>query len=89
MPFRFYPCFAAGLAYYIALKRAPEKAVLLKQLYEEEFLRASNQNVKVLLKNKTDEAFDKGIFGAPSFLINNKIFWGQDRLDFVIAEAKK
>ncbi len=53
------------------------------------FLRASNQNVKVLLKNKTDEAFDKGIFGAPSFLINNKIFWGQDRLDFVIAEAKK
>ena len=53
------------------------------------FLRASNQNVKVLLKNKTDEAFNKGIFGAPSFLINNKIFWGQDRLDFVIAEAKK
>ena len=44
MPFRFYPCFAAGLAYYIALKRAPEKAVLLKQLYEEEFLRASNQD---------------------------------------------
>ena len=53
------------------------------------FLRASNQNVKTLLKSKTDEAFNKGIFGAPSFLINNKIFWGQDRLDFVIAEAKK
>ena len=40
MPFRFYPCFAAGLAYYIAVKRAPEKAQLLKQLYEEEFDRA-------------------------------------------------
>ena len=34
------PCFAAGLAYYIAIKRAPEKAQLLKQLYEEEFDRA-------------------------------------------------
>ena len=40
MPFRFYPCFAAGLAYYIAIKRAPEKAQLLKQIYEEEFDRA-------------------------------------------------
>jgi hypothetical protein len=40
MPFRFYPCFAAGLAYYIAIKRAPEKVQLLKQAYEEEFERA-------------------------------------------------
>jgi hypothetical protein len=40
MPFRFYPCFAAGLAYYIAIKRAPEKVQLLKQVYEEEFDRA-------------------------------------------------
>ena len=40
MPFRFYPCFAAGLAYYIAIKRAPEKVQLLKQIYEEEFDRA-------------------------------------------------
>ena len=40
MPFMFYPCFAAGLAYYIAIKRAPEKVQLLKQAYEEEFERA-------------------------------------------------
>jgi len=44
MPFRFYPCLAAGLAYYIALKRAPEKVTLLKQLYEEEFQRALSQD---------------------------------------------
>jgi len=44
VPFRFYPCLAAGLAYYIALKRAPEKVQLLKQLYEEEFLRALAQD---------------------------------------------
>ena len=40
MPFRFYPCLAAGLAYYISLKRAPERTGLLKGLYEEEFQRA-------------------------------------------------
>ncbi len=53
------------------------------------FLRSSNQNIKALLKKKTDEAYEKGIFGAPTFLVNNKIFWGQDRLEFAIAEAKK
>ena len=35
MPFRFYPCFAAGLAYYIAIKKAPDRAILLKEMYEE------------------------------------------------------
>jgi len=40
MPFRFYPCFAAGLAYYISIKRAPDRTALLKQMYEEEFDRA-------------------------------------------------
>jgi len=44
IPFRFYPCLAAGLAYYIALKRAPEKVAMLKQLYEEEFERALSQD---------------------------------------------
>jgi hypothetical protein len=42
MPFRFYPCFAAGLAYYISVKKAPEKSGMLKQMYEEEFERASS-----------------------------------------------
>ena len=36
VPFRFYPCLAAGLAYYISLKRAPERVQLLKAVYEEE-----------------------------------------------------
>ena len=44
MPYRFYPCLAAGLAYYISLKKAPERTPMLKQLYEEEFLRAMNQD---------------------------------------------
>ncbi len=44
MPFRFYPCLAAGLAYYMSLKRAPERTGLLKGLYEEEFQRALSQD---------------------------------------------
>ena len=40
VPFRFYPCLAAGLAYYIAIKRAPDRIQLLKSVYEEEFDRA-------------------------------------------------
>jgi hypothetical protein len=44
MPFRFYPCLAAGLAYYISLKRAPDRAQMLKALYEDEFARALAQD---------------------------------------------
>ena len=40
VPFRFYPCLAAGLAYYISMKRAPDRIQLLKASYEEEFERA-------------------------------------------------
>ena len=44
MPFRFYPCLAAGLSYYIALKKAPDRVTMLKGFYEEEFARAADQD---------------------------------------------
>ena len=44
MPFRFYPCLAAGLAYYLALKRAPNRVQMLKAVYEEEFDRAATED---------------------------------------------
>ena len=44
VPFRFYPCLSAGLAYYIALKRAPDRVQILKGIYEEEFARAADQD---------------------------------------------
>ena len=44
MPFRFYPCLAAGLAYYISMKRAPDRIQLLKAVYEEEFERARTED---------------------------------------------
>ena len=53
------------------------------------FLRTASSSIKESLRKKTNEAYENGIFGAPSFISNNKIFWGQDRLDFVLNEAKK
>ena len=44
VPFRFYPCLVAGLAYYIAQKRAPDRIQILKGMYEEEFQRALEQD---------------------------------------------
>ena len=44
MPFRFYPCMVAGLAYHLAVKRAPERVPLLKAAYEEEFQRAAEED---------------------------------------------
>ena len=44
MPFRFFPCMVAGLAYYMAMKRAPERVQLLKTVYEEEFQRAADED---------------------------------------------
>ena len=45
--------------------------------------------IKDKLKDNTQEAHDNEIFGAPSFVVNNKIFWGQDRLEFALDEYNK
>ena len=50
------------------------------------FENISNQLIKDLLKELTNEAFKKELFGAPTFVVNNKIFWGQDRLGYAIEE---
>jgi 2-hydroxychromene-2-carboxylate isomerase len=45
--------------------------------------------IKDGLKKVTQEAHDKEIFGAPTFVVNGKIFWGQDRLEFALDEYRK
>ena len=50
---------------------------------------ATDQKIKDKLRKITEDAFKKGIFGAPTFLVNKKIFWGQDRLSYAIDEVKK
>ena len=52
-------------------------------------LRSTSSMIKDSLREKTSDAYKKGIFGAPSFVVNNKVFWGQDRLEFVLNEAIK
>ena len=42
--------------------------------------------IKEKLKQLTSLAFKKNIFGAPTFIVNKKIFWGQDRLDYALDE---
>ena len=44
------------------------------------------QKIKDELKQLTNLAFDMDIFGAPTFVVNQKIFWGQDRLDYALDE---
>ena len=45
--------------------------------------------IKDELKTVTQAAHDREIFGAPTFVVNNKIFWGQDRLEFALDEYNK
>ncbi len=60
-----------------------EKTGIIKN----EFFEKINQiEIKNKLKEFTDKAFEKDVFGAPTFIVNNKIFWGQDRLEYAIDE---
>jgi 2-hydroxychromene-2-carboxylate isomerase len=53
----------------------------------EKFLNViKEQSIKDALKNATNEAFKKEVFGAPTFIANNKIFWVQDRLEYAVEE---
>ena len=53
---------------------------------KEYFKSIKDQSIKDKLINLTTEAFQKEVFGTPTFIINNKIFWGQDRLEYAIEE---
>tara|TARA_B100000029_G_scaffold473792_1_gene515494 strand:+ start:366 stop:950 length:585 start_codon:yes stop_codon:yes gene_type:complete len=50
------------------------------------FKNIENIKIKEKLRELTNNAFEKDIFGAPTFVVNNKIFWGQDRLDYALDE---
>ena len=60
------------------------------QIDSEDFFKSiKEQSIKDKLKNLTSEAFKKEVFGAPTFVVNNKIFWGQDRLEYALDELNK
>jgi 2-hydroxychromene-2-carboxylate isomerase len=49
--------------------------------------RAGDEHVKQELRTRTDEAIERGVFGAPTCFVGGERLWGQDRLDFVIRAA--
>jgi len=53
------------------------------------YKKIKDQKIKDRLKILTQDAFDKDIFGAPTFVVNKKIFWGQDRLEYALDEYNK
>jgi 2-hydroxychromene-2-carboxylate isomerase len=53
-------------------------------------LEASNDPAnKEALKQQTEEAAARGLFGAPSFIVGEELFWGNDRLETALAWAKR
>ena len=56
---------------------------------KEFFKSIREQHIKNKLKKLTSEAFEKEVFGVPTFIVNNKIFWGQDRLEYALEEINK
>ena len=50
------------------------------------FEKIKQQSIKDELKKLTSDAFKKEVFGAPTFIVNKKIFWGQDRLEYALEE---
>ncbi len=65
------------------LENILKKCLIDKNIF---FNDIKNDKVKEELKRLTNNAFEKDIFGAPTFIVNNKIFWGQDRLDYALDE---
>jgi 2-hydroxychromene-2-carboxylate isomerase/predicted cupin superfamily sugar epimerase len=50
--------------------------------------RAADADIKERLRARTEEAWERGIVGAPSFLVGGEVFWGQDRLEEALAWAE-
>jgi 2-hydroxychromene-2-carboxylate isomerase len=49
--------------------------------------RALSEENKLALRRQTEEARQRGLFGAPTFFVGDEMFWGNDRLDDALAHA--
>jgi len=50
---------------------------------------ANSQEVREELREMTSRAAERGVFGVPTFFVNQEMFWGKDRLDFVEQRLKR
>ena len=51
--------------------------------FKELSLLAKSEKVSKIYADNTEEAVEKNVFGAPTYIFNNELFWGQDRLEFL------
>lgn len=76
-------------AYWVDGRDVADPAVVSRVLDEQGLdgegavARASDDDIKWALRERTDEAVARGVFGAPTFFVDGEMYWGQDRLDFV------
>ena len=50
---------------------------------------ALNDEIRKEYQQNSEDAIKNDVFGAPSYIFNNEIFWGQDRLDYLEEALKK
>jgi len=79
---------AVGRAVWAQERDIADAAVLAELLDEcgldpQRLAQSQQDGAKALFATHTAQAIDAGVFGAPSYVIDGEIFWGQDRLDFV------
>ena len=65
-----------------------DSAVLDDLVGIEAFEKTGNPEIKKALIEATDEAVNRGLFGAPSFLVGEELFFGHDRMDLLDAYLK-
>ena len=83
--------YAAEFGHGVDISDKTALATLLRSLdvdSERLFARIEQPDLKQRLKDQTIEAQARGIYGAPSFLVGDELFWGDDRLDRAVAWAK-
>ena len=87
-------CGAVFEALWVQERDLADPAVLrellsLQGLSAERAEQAGDEKIRALYHNYTTQAIEAGVFGAPSYVIDGEIFWGQDRLDFLENALKK
>jgi 2-hydroxychromene-2-carboxylate isomerase len=81
-------CGAVLSAVWAQERNIADPAVLAELLHEQHLdvarlAQAKEEKVQQTYQSYTDEALKVGVFGAPSYVVDGEIFWGQDRLEFL------
>ncbi|MCB9760534.1 MAG: 2-hydroxychromene-2-carboxylate isomerase [Alphaproteobacteria bacterium] len=76
-------------AYWVEGRDPSDPAVIADVLGADALAAAADPAVKAALRAHTDRAIERGAFGAPTFFVGDQMFFGNDRLHFVEAAARR